>query len=116
MENDLVLIPMYDEHRTGDCPRQPLRFSPVESRGALCRDQHLRGRLEAPVDRILDGLGRVRLGKHAAEEGFEKAAMILEPVVGVELLPAVVFVADVIEGDVDRLSAAATARAGRRDR
>jgi hypothetical protein len=51
-------------------------------------DQRLRVGLQAPPDAVLDRLGRVPLGEDPAHEELEELAVVLAPVVLVELGPA----------------------------
>ena len=70
-------------------------------------DQRLRRRVEPPPHAVLDQLGRVRLVEHLREEELEEAAVVLEPVVAVVLLPALVVVALLVPRQVaavDRLA------------
>ena len=78
--------------RTGQDTRWRERARLLLVELALERGQHERlgCRLEPPADRVVERLGRVRLGEHLAEEELEEVAVVRQPVVAVVLLPALV--------------------------
>ena len=88
---DLVFGPVDDEGGLVDARRQLPNRGLVQSGGArIGRDQRLRVGVEPPRDAVLDLLGRVRFGEDLGDEELQEVLVVLEPVVPVELLPAVV--------------------------
>ena len=89
--------------------------SSCEARRELRRDERLGVRVEAPADRVLALLRRVRLGEALREEELEEVLVVLEPVVAVPLAPADVFVArldELVRRAVARQRRAAAGAAG----
>ena len=102
-----VVAAVDHEHRAVDPGREAPRTpsSSVEARCELGRDQRLGVGLEAPADRVLARLRRVRLGEALREEELEELLVVLEPVVAVPLPPA-----DVVVARLAELTAAARSR------
>ena len=65
---------------------------------------------QRPADRVVDRLGRVRLGRDLVEEEAGEARVVPPPVVAVELRPALVGRQLVVERVLDASGAAATSR------
>ena len=76
--------------------RPHVRLVP-EPRRQLGRDERRGVRLEPPADGVLVRLRRVRLGQALREEELEEVLVVLDPVVAVELPPAVVRLARLLE-------------------
>src|SRR3954451_14253352 len=98
VRTDGVGGPMRDQDRAAD-PGRALAYARRvrEPRGELGRDERLGGGLQAPADRVLALLGRMRLAEHLGEEELEKVLVVLEPVVAVPLLPPLVGVVPALE-------------------
>ena len=60
-------------------------------------EANLGARLEAPAHGVLGLLRRVGLGQAAREEELQEAAVVLEPVVAVELCPAFLGLQNLVE-------------------
>jgi hypothetical protein len=89
--DDRVLVAVQDQDRAADLPadRLGIRGGRLgEPRHGL--QQGLRVGVQAPADPVLPGLGRVRLGEHMGHEELDPAAVVGQPVVPVDLLPALV--------------------------
>ncbi len=102
VRTDAVVVAVDDEHGRGDSRADGAEA--LELAGLLAPrriDQHRRWDLLAPLDAVLDLLGRVRLVEHLGEEELGEVAVVLQPVVAVVLGPAVGRVDFGIEG-VDR--------------
>ncbi len=88
--DQLVEVALGDHQRAAHPRHEVVDLRAVQA-GRLERErQRLRRRLEGPVDRVLELLGRVRLGVAAVEEELEVAAEVLVPVVTIRLGPALV--------------------------
>ena len=91
--NDPVLCPVHDDDGTPNAAAQLLDLldpAGERRRPFLAQDERLRRRVEPPGDAVLDLLRRVRLGEDLAEEELQEAAVVLQPVVAVELRPSLV--------------------------
>jgi hypothetical protein len=86
---DRVVVAVDHQHRAAHLGADRLQLLPGGRRAALHgADQRLRGGLQAPADHVLALLGGMRLGEHLAGEELEEVAVLAQPVVTVELGPA----------------------------
>ncbi len=92
MGPDRVVAAVHDQHRAADPGRELAHRGLVEPWRGDGRDQSLRRCLQAPADAVLDLLGRVRFGERLGEEELQEVPVAGQPVVPVELLPALVFI------------------------
>ena len=92
MEPDRVVAAVHDQHRAADPGRELAHRSLVKPGRGHGRDQRLRRCLQAPANAVLDLLGRMRFGEHLGEEELQELPVVRQPVVPVELLPALVFI------------------------
>ena len=93
-----VVVPVDDQHRAADPAQDGLHLLPARRLGSqLGQDEGLGGRLQPPADHVLDLLGGVGLGEDLAGEELEEAPVVAQPVVAVELGPALVGVERLVE-------------------
>src|SRR2546421_6230998 len=93
-----ILIAVDDKHRAAYAASEFLGSLFVHyERSILVCDQHLWCCLKPPAHHVLDLLGGVRLGEDLGHEEFEKAPVVLEPVVAIVLGPALVGFQEIIE-------------------
>jgi hypothetical protein len=88
-----VELAVDDEHRAANAAAQRagLLLARKRQRRLLVReDERLGASVKAPLDTVLDVLGRVRLWNLLGEEELEEAAIVPTPVVDVAFRPALV--------------------------
>ncbi len=109
---DVVVAAVHDQARASHLRREvvgsgatgimvPVVGGAFEVGSALCCDDRLGCGLEPPLDRVLELLGRVRLGEHLAHEELDEAGPVTLPVVPVVLRPTFVSVERLLEAVVD---------------
>ena len=105
-----VVSAVNHEHRAADPVEERAdALLVLEARRELGRDERLSVGVEAPADRILVRLRRVRLAEALREEELEEVLVVLEPVVAVPLPPA-----DVVLARLHKVHGGAAARHDRR--
>jgi hypothetical protein len=111
---DGVLAAVDDHHRTAN---PPAALPKVVRRRQCARDvnERLGIGIEAPADAVLDLLRRMGLREHPSEEELEEAAVVLHPVVPVQLRPSVIGVVAFLERVARALGMARGERRGRAD-
>ena len=97
----VVQVALDDQHRAAHLPADRLHLFLRGRDRLVVHELRLHPAVKPVGDRVVELLGRVRLGEHLAEEELEEAAVVLRHVVAVVLEPAFVALQDLVE-DVHR--------------
>ena len=85
--DDVVVVAVDGQHRAGDPGAPRLDRLLARPRRLALGHEHLCARLAAPLDAVLDPLGRVRLAEALTHEEPEEVVVVLQPVLPVVLQP-----------------------------